>query len=237
MYKNKNVFCFILARGGSKGLPRKNTLMIAGKPLIGHNIDLAKNVKYIDKIFVSTEDKEIKEISLKHGAIIIDRPLELASDTAYYLDAVKHMMSKIEESYKKNYIVVILETTFPMRKIEHVEKCIEMYDENVDVIMSVNEVKTHPSRMFTKNKDGFLSYLFDLPRISNRQEATPVFAANGSIIVTNHDFLQSQQKIIFGGRMKGFVLDEKYSMDIDSKLDYDICKLLMESEHFNSNNK
>src|SRR6267143_6619633 len=170
MYKNKNVFCFILARGGSKGLTRKNTLMIAGKPLIGHNIDLAKNVKYIDKIFVSTEDKEIKEISLKHGAIIIDRPLELASDTAYYLDAVKHIMSKIEEGYKKNYMVVILETTFPMRKIEHVEKCIEMYDENVDVIMSVNEVKTHPSRMFTKNNDGFLSYLFDLPRISNRQE-------------------------------------------------------------------
>jgi len=237
MYKNTDVFCFILARGGSKGLPRKNILMISGKPLIGHSIDLAKNVKYIDKIFVSTEDKEIKDISLKHGAIVIDRPIDLASDTANYLDGVKHLINKIEENYTNNFIVVVLETTFPIREVEHVERCIEMYDQSVDVVASVNEVKIHPSRMFTKNKDEFLSYLFDLPRISNRQEAEPIYAVNGSIIVTNRDFLKSRQRIIFEGRMKGFVLDEKHSMDIDSKLDYDICKSLIESEYYYSNKK
>lgn len=82
MYEDRNVFCFIPARGGSKGVPRKNVLMISGKPLITHAIELAKKVKYFDKIFVSTEDSEIKKISSEAGAIVVDRPKELATDTA-----------------------------------------------------------------------------------------------------------------------------------------------------------
>src|SRR5712692_2864764 len=147
MYENREVLCFIMARGGSKGLPRKNVLVIDGQPLIVHSINVAKKVKYIDKIYVSTEDKEIKEISLMAGAKVIDRPSELATDDADYLDAVKHMMSVIPET-KKNPTAVLLETTSPMRKVTDVERCIEMYDKNVDCVASVSNVKAHPSYMY-----------------------------------------------------------------------------------------
>ncbi len=225
MYKNRNVFCFILARGGSKGIPRKNTVILSGKPLIAHSIDLAKKVKYIDKIFVSTEDAEIKKISLECGAFVVDRPEDLATDTSYYLDAVKHMISKIDEQ-NDNPLIVLLETTSPIRKIEDVEKCIELY-EGVDVVLSIHEVKTHPSRMFRIRDDLLYFYLNRLPS-SNRQEEEKLFAVNGSIIVSDCAFLKKQDKVIFGGRMKGYLLDEKHSMDIDSPFDLEICKTLMD---------
>ena len=82
MYRDKEVLCFILARGGSKGIPRNNVKLIGTKPLIVHSIDAAKKVQEIDKIYVSTEDPEIKKISLENDAIVIDRPDELAQDTS-----------------------------------------------------------------------------------------------------------------------------------------------------------
>ena len=226
MYRDRAVLCFILARGGSKGLQRKNTLMIGGKPLIAHTIDIAHQVKYIDKVFVSTEDKEIKEIARKHNAAVIDRPMELAVDTANYLDAVKHMITQITSS-DKNPIVVILEPTFPIRKVEHVEKCIEMYESNIDVVASISKVKTHPSHMF-KIKDNLLQSYLKIPFVSNRQQAEPLFAINGSIIVSGCNFLKNQETI-FEGRMKGFLLDDKHSLDIDTQFDFQLCKFMLES--------
>jgi len=84
MYNEKQILCFILARGGSKGVPRKNIKQLYGKPLIAHSIDVAKKSHYIDKIYVSTEDEEIKKISIFNGANVIDRPQELATDESNY---------------------------------------------------------------------------------------------------------------------------------------------------------
>jgi len=228
MYASRKVFCFILARGGSKGVPRKNVRMIAGKPLIAHSIEVAKNTKYIDQIFVSTEDPEIKKISIKYGATVIDRPKELASDTSLYLDAVKHLISVVPKLQKNNPIIVMLSPTSPIRKTLDVEKCVELLDENVDSVVSVIEAKIHPSRMLVKQDASLMHfYLNELP-ISNRQEAEPLFAINGSIYVTNLDLLKNQQYYILGGRIKGYLMDEKHSIDIDTEFDFDVCKLLME---------
>jgi len=105
LYQNKKVLCLILARGGSKGVPRKNAKIIRGKPLIAHSIDVARESKYVDEIYISTEDSEIKNISLHHGAKVIDRPIELATDNAVYLDVVHHMLSLIP-SIQENPIIV-----------------------------------------------------------------------------------------------------------------------------------
>ena len=108
MYADKKVVCLILARGGSKGIPRKNVKLIGKKPLIVHSIDAAKKVQEIDKIYVSTEDFEIKKISLENNAFVIDRPDELAKDTSSYLEAVKHLLNLIPEN-NSNPIIVLLE--------------------------------------------------------------------------------------------------------------------------------
>jgi CMP-N,N'-diacetyllegionaminic acid synthase len=227
MFGNRKVLCFILARGGSKGVPRKNLLLISGKPLVAHSIDVAKKVKYIDKIYVSTEDKEIKTISLKFGADVIDRPQELATDTADYLDAIKHMIDAIPEC-KENPIIVLLETTSPIRKGFDIEKCIEMYNENVDSVISVNQVKSDPSYMYKQENNLLKSFLEKGP-IKRRQDAEPLVVYNGSILVSSCNFIKNQKDVVLGGRMIGYVLDEKHSIDIDSKLDFEICRFIMES--------
>lgn len=226
MFKNRKVLCFILARGGSKGVPRKNLLLISGKPLISHSIDIAKKVKYIDKIYVSTDDKEIKTISLKFGADVIDRPQELATDTADYLDAIKHMIDVIPEC-KENPILILLETTSPIKKISDIEKCIEMYNKNVDSVISVNPIKSDPSYMY-KQENNLLKPFLEKDPIKRRQDAEPLVAYNGSILVSSCNFLKNQKDVVLGGRMIGYVLDEKHSIDIDSKLDFEICRFIME---------
>ncbi len=95
MFKDKRVYCFIPARGGSKGIPHKNKLLIAGKPLIQHSINTAKNISIIDEIFVSTDDDDIKKISTMNNLKTIDRPDDLATDSSNILDVFKHMINYI----------------------------------------------------------------------------------------------------------------------------------------------
>lgn len=224
MYNNQEVLCFILARGGSKGVPRKNVKILGNKPLIKHSIDVAKQTKYIDKIFVSTDDKEIKEISLNSGAKVIDRPSELASDSAVYLDAIKHLIESIK--IRKNTIVILLETTSPIRKVLDIEKCIELFNNQLDCIMSVTEVKIHPAYMYKKENE-FLIPLDSFQKLKNRQEMEKLYAYTGSILVTTVGFLKNQKEIPFGGKMKGYLLDETSSIDIDTPLDFEICEFIL----------
>lgn len=224
-FRNRTVLCFILARGGSKGLPRKNIRTIAGKPLLAHSIISAKKVSFIDDVFVSTEDPEIKKIALDFGAKAIDRPIELASDSSIYLDAVKHMIEQIAQT-KTNPIIVILQTTSPIRNNNDISNCIELLTENIDCVVSVSLVKKHPSRMF-KEKNLLLEFFLNVEPKSNRQDEETLYEMNGSILVTNSNFLLEQEKLVLGGNMKGYLLDEISSIDIDTWFDFEICQYFM----------
>lgn len=225
MHNNRQVLCFILARGGSKGIHRKNVKIIGGKPLILHSIDAAKKNQEIDKIYVSTEDPEIKKISCENNSIVIDRPSELAQDTSNYLDAVHHLLNSIPEK-NSNPIVVLLETTSPIRTTSNIQECINLFDDSVDCVVSISEVKVSPVYMY-KEKDGFLEKYDSSEIATNRQQMEKLFYYNGSILVTSANFLRNQKDVVFGGKMKGYLLDEKNSFDIDTLLDFDICNFLL----------
>ena len=225
MYDKKEVLCFILARGGSKGVPRKNVKLIGTKPLIVYSINAAKKVQEIDKIYVSTEDSEIKKISLENDAMVIDRPDELAKDTSSYLKTVQHLLTCIPEK-NSNPLVVLLETTSPIRNPLDIKKCIKLFNEKIDCVASVSEVKISPAYMY-KEKNGFLEkYDFSI-KATNRQQMEKLFFYNGSILVTTLNFLKTQNDVVFGGKMKGYLLDEKSSFDIDTPLDFTICDFLL----------
>ncbi len=228
MYGEKQVLCLILARGGSKGIPHKNIKLLDGKPLIRHSIDLAKKTQYVDKIYVSTEDPEIKKISIENGAMVIDRPQELATDDARYLDALKHMLNEIPDVLL-NTIVVLLETTSPIRKIQHLEDCIKLLDNETDCVATISEVKTHPAYMFKEN-NGYLEKFDTSLKITNRQQMDHLFNYTGSILISTVEFLKNQKEVVFGGRIKGYLLDEKYSIDIDSPFDFEICEFLLKTK-------
>jgi|TARA_B110000438_G_scaffold303476_1_gene365138 CMP-N,N'-diacetyllegionaminic acid synthase len=228
MYNNKIVICLILARGGSKGIPRKNVKKIGGKPLILHSIDVAKNTKQIDEIYVSTDDKEIKKISQKNGVKIIDRPKKYAEDTSNYLDSVKFSLNLLPDK-KMNPIIVLLETTSPIRSKKNVEDCIKLFNEKIDCVSSITEVKISPAYFYKINNDLLEKYDSNfIPK--NRQEMEKIFYYNGSIFVTTLNFLKSQKNVVFGGKMKGYLLNEKNSFDIDTPLDFKICDFLLKEK-------
>ena len=227
MFKNKNVFCFILARGGSKGVLRKNTRIITGKPLIVHSIDVAKKTRYIDEVFVSTDDSEIKTIAKDNGATVIDRPTKLATDTSSYLDAVKHLINSVEKILLHNPIIVLLATTSPIKEVSDVEKCIEILDENIDCVVTVSNVNIFPDSMY-REKNGLLHSYLVQPNYKNRQEMEKLVYNNGSVLVTTSNFIKKQEKAVYGGKMKGHLLDEKHSIDINTEFEFKLCKLLME---------
>jgi CMP-N,N'-diacetyllegionaminic acid synthase len=141
MYEGKTFLAIIPARGGSKRLPRKNILNLAGKPLIAWSIEAGLNSEYIDKVIVTSDDDEILEISRKFGADIIKRPDELANDTATTFDAIKHTIDNCE---KYDYIV-LLQPTSPLRNEKYIDDAIELLEsKKADAIISVCEMDHSP---------------------------------------------------------------------------------------------
>jgi len=133
MKKNSNIV-IIPARGGSKRLPLKNTMLLDGIPLIVHSINYAKE-NNIDNIIVSTDDKKIKDIAMKHGVKIIDRPTHLATDISPTVDSLKHALENITESYEN---VILLQPTNPLRPKELLKNAFEIFENgNYDSLMTV----------------------------------------------------------------------------------------------------
>jgi len=144
------------------------------------------------------------------------------------LDAVKHMLNTIP-NIEDNSIIVLLETTSPIRKTEHIEDCIKLLDDETDCVASVSEVKIQPGYMFKKNNQ-YLEKFDSSLKVTNRQQMESLYNYNGSIFVTRVNFLKNQDEVVFGGKMKGYLLDEMHSIDIDSYFDFKICELLLKNQ-------
>src|SRR3989344_1132419 len=123
--KKKKILAIIPARGGSKGIPGKNIKLLAGKPLIAHSIEAARNSRFINRVIVSTDDEHIANAARKYGAEIIMRPKELAEDKTPMDPVLQHAVEFLE---KENYIpeaVMLLQPTSPLRTTEHINEAIE----------------------------------------------------------------------------------------------------------------
>ncbi len=214
----------IPARGGSKGLPRKNIKNLANKPLIAHSIIHAQEAKLVDKIYVSTDDREIAEISRDYGAEIIDRPDELASDTASSESALIHAVKQIESTGIAIDLVVFLQCTSPIRTGTDIDNAIaKLKAENADSLLSVS-----PSHRFLwEEVDGVaksINYNYrDRPR---RQDMQPQYMENGSIYIFKPWVLKELNNRL-GGKIVLFPMDEAESWEIDSVLDFEIAEFLL----------
>ena len=133
------IYAFIFARGGSKGIPFKNIKKLNGKPLINYSIDIARKVKSINKIFVSTEDEKIKEMSKIKGVNIIDRPADLSLDDTPEWDVWRHAINHLNT--KKDFfdIFISLPTTSPLRNIEDIERSLSALKENIDMVVTMSK--------------------------------------------------------------------------------------------------
>ena len=221
MYKNRTFLAVIPARGGSKRLPRKNILDLCGKPLIAWSIEAGMKSKYIDKVVVTSEHKEILDISKLYGAQSIKRPNELASDTATTFDAIKHTIDNVE-AY--DYII-LLQPTSPLRDEQHIDEAIELLEtKNADAIVSVSEMDHSPlwSNVLPEdaNMSGFLRN-----EIKNRrsQDLEKYYRINGAIYICKTEKFLEEKTFFINDNIFAYKMDKKSSIDIDEEVDFEIA--------------
>ena len=225
MYKNKTFLAIILARGGSKRLPRKNILDLNGKPLIAYSIEAGLQSKYIDKVIVSSDDKEILSISKKFGVDIIKRPAILANDTATSFDAIKHTIENIE---KYDYII-LLQPTSPLRDENDIDNAIELLEiKNADAVVSVCEMEHSPLWSNTLPQNGSMQgFLRDEVLNKRSQDLEKYYRLNGAIYICKTDKFLEEKSFFLRDNIYGFIMDRDSSVDIDEEIDFKIAEVLI----------
>lgn len=231
MFENKKILAIIPARGGSKGVPKKNIIEIFGKPLIQHSIECALNSKYIDKVIVSTEDIEIAEIAKKCGAYVpFLRIPELATDTSKTIDALVYTIKELEKLGEKFDYLVLLQPTTPLRKSYHIDEALEnLMKSPYNDLVSVCEVKEHPILMRTLDKNNVLCNLLNTNSTMRRQDFSKVYIVNGAIYINKLDDSFNSSKSLNDANFS-YIMDEKFSVDIDTYLDIKIVEYYLEEE-------
>lgn len=212
------VLGLIPARGGSKGVPRKNIRVVAGKPLIAWTIEAALASGVLAQVAVSTEDAEIADIARYHGALVVDRPEALAQDSTPTLPVVAHAVSILNFN---GDAVMTLQPTSPLRTPTHIREATALFaaDPNADSLVSVIDVPHifHPRSVMRIDDHGYLVPFFKGPMTTRRQDKEPVLARNGAAIyITRRSCLD---RFIFGGRLLAYKMSPEDSLDIDTESD------------------
>ncbi len=225
MYKDKTFLAIIPARGGSKRLPRKNVLDLAGKPLIAWSIEAGLKSKYIDKVVVTSDDNEILDIAKKFGSDIIKRPEELASDTATSFDAIKHTIDSLE---KYDYII-LLQPTSPLRDEKHIDDAIKLLvSKEADAVVSICEMDHSPLWSNTLPEDGNMNRFLRDEVINKRsQDLEKYYRLNGAIYICKTDKLLEERSFFLKDCIFSYEMDRKSSVDIDEKIDFTIASQLI----------
>lgn len=226
MISTQAVCAIIPARGGSKGIPRKNIVPVADKPLIAHSIEHAKASQYIDRVIVSTDDQEIARVAESCGAEVpFLRPDELAEDHVLDWPVFVHALTWLKDyDHYAPEIVVHLRPTSPLRLPQQIDAAIQQLADHPDAdsVRSVSVPSQHPYRMFAIGEDGFLTPLlqtpYSEPYLLRRQDLPPVYWYNCVIDVTRWRTIFQQQSMT-GKRILPFVMDSKFVVDIDSPED------------------
>lgn len=228
MIEKYRVVCVIPARGGSKGVPRKNIKQLGGKPLIAYTIEQALQSQYIDRTIVSTEDKEIADIAKQYGAEVpFMRPEELAGDQVATVDVLIHAIKWLEEEKYEFAILVLLHTTTPFRGVKDIDSCIEMLvGMKAGNVFSVTESHRNPYfNMVEIISDGKVQ-LSKKGSFATRQSAPKVYDMNASIYVWWKNVLKKEKKV-FLENSQVYVMPKSRSLDIDDNMDFKIAEIMM----------
>ncbi|RED84034.1 cytidylyltransferase domain-containing protein [Cohnella phaseoli] len=227
MIDGKTILAVIPARGGSKGIPKKNISLVLGKPLISWTIEEAKKSKYIDRLILSSDDHEIMNIALKYGCEVpFVRPKELSDDFASGMDAVLHAVDSIGQHYD---YVLYLQPTSPLRTADDIDNCIEMcISEKAPACVSVTTVDKSPYWMFFLDQ----SRVLDTPVISNeglkkrRQDINEAYVLNGALYFAKTDWLK-ENKVFVNKETLAYKMPNERSIDIDTVLDLKLFEMMV----------
>lgn len=219
----------IPARGGSKGIPRKNLVDLGGKPLIAHTIEAAQSVGRIETVFVSSDDPEILSLAQRMGCRPLARPVALSADDSGAVEVVQHFLQSCLPDAGADTVVAYLQPTSPLRGSRHISEALALLDgSGGHGVMSVVPLERSPFKAFTVDADGTLRSIFD-QKLSNanRQSLPQAYAPNGAIYAfTLAAFRQLGAFPSNGSRP--YVMSPADSVDIDTLADLEAVRALME---------
>ena len=229
MLKEKTFLAVIPARGGSKRLPRKNVLDLAGKPLIAWTIEAAKQSKYIDHFVVSTDDQEITDVSKEFGAEVLTRPDELSTDTASSVDVVLHAINEQEKQYD---YVILLQPTSPLRNAQHIDEAIEqLFEKNANAIISVCETDHSPLWSNTLPEDGNMdNFIREEVKGKRSQDLPTYYRLNGAVYIADVNMIKQQKTLFLAMKSYSYKMNRGSSIDIDDVSDFLYSNLILSAK-------
>lgn len=222
------IFAFIFARGGSKGLPGKNTKVMLNKPLIAHAIELAKNMPEIDRVFVSTDSEEIASVARKFGAEVpFNRPDELSTDSSPEWAAWQHAIDYVQTHIERFDCFISLPATAPCREECDVKGSIKLLEESVDIVVTASKSGHHPCfNVLKTDVDGFSSRFIESENITRRQDVAQAFNMTTVAYVSRPDFILKHTSI-WDGKMKMQEVSALNAIDIDDADDFKLAELIL----------
>ncbi len=214
----------IPARGGSKGVPRKNIRSLAGRPLIAYTVDAAHDSQLLSRFLISTDDPEIAEIGETLGSEVLMRPTELAADDTPMVPVVQHALAAT--GFQWRYVVVLQPTT-PLRTGEDIDHALELLNNTgADTVISVYQVSdAHPTRMYRLESNRLVPYAKE-PTARLRQVLPPVFHRNG-MIYASRTALVVEENTIIGSDLRPYIVPRERSINIDEMLDFHFAEFLL----------
>lgn len=212
MYKGKRILGVITARGGSKGIPRKNVIDVGGKPLIGWTIDTAKESKLLDRVVLSSDDDEIIRVATALGCEApFKRSADLSGDAASSADVVIDCLQRIP-GYD---YVVLLQPTSPLRRVDDIDAAIRMcVDSDAPSCVSVCEAEESPYWMYKVMPDGVMESLLG-DNYLRRQDLPPVYVLNGAVYVLRAEWFRCSQRFV-SNETVAYPMPRSRSVDVDS---------------------
>ncbi len=228
MIEGLRVLALLTARGGSKGVPRKNVRMVAGKPLIAWSIEVARQSRYADRVVLSSDDPEIIAVAKEWGCEVpFVRPAELARDDTPGIDVVLHALDVLPE-YD---VVVLLQPTSPLRIASDIDGCLEqMVATLADAVVSVCEPDKSPYWMFHVAGDGRLRPVIERPlarlATERRQDLPPIHVLNGAVYVARVPWVRQHRSFLDDGTV-GYIMPKSRSTDIDTEADLMLADILL----------
>lgn len=217
------VLGLIPARGGSKGIPRKNIRPLGGKPLIAWTIEAARRSRLLNRVILSTEDEEIARIGREWGVEApFLRPAELAQDETPTLPVVLHALDWLEERGDRYDAVCLLQPTSPLRKPEWIDACVDLLAERqADSVVTVCRIpeEHHPWWALEQTPDGWLRFCAGDKAPSRRQELPPAFHREGSVYVVRTRVLRDERSL-YGVRLAAYLVSENDTVNLDRETDW-----------------
>jgi N-acylneuraminate cytidylyltransferase len=231
----QDVLGLVLARAGSKSVPRKNVYPLLGKPLIGYTLEAARTARSITRLIVTTDDPEIAAIALRFGAEVpFLRPAELAQDETTDYPVVRHALDSLEgkDGYRPD-VIVQLRPTSPLRTSRHIDEAVALLRArpDADSVRGVCRPQQNPHKMWRMSADGVLHPLLEVPGVAEpfnapRQTLPVVWWQNGYVDAFWRRTVLEQRSLT-GARVLGYVIEEPEYVDVDSLHDIRVLELIL----------